>query len=389
MVKDPKIFISYSHDNEEHKDWVYRLATDLMNQGIDTVLDQWDLSLGANLPKFMEKGLSQSDRVLVVCTDNYIAKSNEGIAGVGYENTILTAELLLDQSTTKFIPIVKSVTQRMKTPLCLAGRFYIDFTDNNQYDEALNQLVHEIYGVKKRSKPKLGKNPFIRALNEDNRPLMKEDSTTFFYKRFCSAFPGVRSISWFNSAEAIERLSILLKKPLDFQDGSPIWWWRSGDLHIQDFQKIGEDLALMDSQELKIKRIAAVYSGSYYQSFVYVEVEPMSPSGLYEIDIDSEVEYWGYCREEFAIFNGIFIKREEYDDNAAVIDGKPVNLHGKAELRIRYLTPYNFIIAPHNSPINNPAYDKRRNDCLNEMIKGEKNIEDLVSEIFQLPRRDH
>ena len=389
MVTDPKIFISYSHDNEEHKDWVYRLATDLMNQGIDTILDQWDLSLGANLPKFMEKGLSESDRILVVCTDNYINKSNDGIAGVGYENTILTAELLLDQNTIKFIPIVKSVTKRMKTPLCLAGRFYIDFTDNNEYDEALNQLVHEIYGVKKRPKPKLGKNPFLRALNEDNRPEMKEDSTTFFYKRFCSAFPGVRDITWFNADEAIERLSILLAKPLDFQDGSPIWWWRSGALHIHDFQRIDEEHALMDNQELKIKRIAAVYSGSYYQSFVYVEVEPMPPSGLYEIDVNSEAEYSGYSREEFAIFNGTFIKREEYDDNAAIIDGKPVNLDGKAELRIRYLTPYNFIIAPHNSPINNSTYDRRRNDCLNEIIRGQKNVEDLASEIFNLPRRGY
>ena len=86
LIKNPKIFISYSHDSEEHKEWVYRLATDLMGKGIDTVLDQWDLDLGANLSKFMENGLQESDRVLAVCTDKYIEKSNDGVGGVGYEN---------------------------------------------------------------------------------------------------------------------------------------------------------------------------------------------------------------------------------------------------------------------------------------------------------------
>ena len=34
--------------------------------------------------------------------------------------------------------------------------------------------------------------------------------------------------------------------------------------------------------------------------------------------------------------------RAEYDDGATVIDGKVVDLNGKAKLRIRYITPYNF-----------------------------------------------
>lgn len=28
-VEHPKLFISYSHDNDEHKKWVLKLATDL------------------------------------------------------------------------------------------------------------------------------------------------------------------------------------------------------------------------------------------------------------------------------------------------------------------------------------------------------------------------
>ena len=383
MVENPKIFISYSHDSEDHKDWVYRLASDLMGKGIETVLDQWDLELGANLPKFMENGLQESDRVLAVCTDNYIEKSNDGIGGVGYESTILTAELITNQKTTKFIPVVRAVTKSMKTPICLAGRMYIDFTDDSVYEDSLNQLVHEVYGRKIRPKPKLGNNPFTSS--SDGRPVLGENSTVFFHKRFSSAFPGVRGIEWFEKEQAVERLMILLKPPLEFQDNTPVWWWRDGDLHISKFERINDTSVLMDGQELKINRIAAVNSGSYYQSFVYVEVDPMEPTGLYEYDIESSLEYFGYCREEYAIFGDRNITRAEYDDNAAVIDGQPKTLDGKADLRVRYITPYNFIIAPHNSPINNQSYDGRRRDVLNGLLKGSVSIEEVTDEIIQLP----
>jgi len=104
MNRNPKVFISYSH-NDEHKEWVYTLATNLVDKGVDVLLDQWDLSLGSNLISFMEKGLTNSDRVLVICTDNYNKKSNEGLGGVGYEKNILTSELFRDQDSKKFIPL--------------------------------------------------------------------------------------------------------------------------------------------------------------------------------------------------------------------------------------------------------------------------------------------
>ncbi|KIO48295.1 toll/interleukin-1 receptor domain-containing protein [Nitrosospira sp. NpAV] len=387
MNKNPKVFISYSHDGDEHKEWVLRLAIDLMGKGIDTVLDQWELNLGANLPKFMEHGLQESDRVLAVCTDNYNEKSNGGIGGTGYENNILTAELLLNQKTTKFIPVVRAVTKAMKTPLCLAGRMYIDFSDNAAYEQSLNQLIHEVYGVKLRAKPPLGKNPFIET--EDDRPTLGENSTTFFFNRFCSAFPGVRGIAWFGGKEAVDRLMILLKIPLNFKDGAPIWWWRSGDCQIERFDRLHENIVLMDYQELRIRRIAAVNSGSYYQSFIYVEVEADKPTGLYKIDISADVKDRGYSREEYGLFEGRTISRAEYDDDATVIDGKPVDLHGKADLRVRYLTPYNFIIAAHNSPINNGGYDNRRDEVLNNVLMGKLPLEQLVDEIHKLPKRGY
>ncbi len=41
-----KVFISYSHDSEEHKAWVADLARFLISNGIDVVIDAWNLRRG-------------------------------------------------------------------------------------------------------------------------------------------------------------------------------------------------------------------------------------------------------------------------------------------------------------------------------------------------------
>ena len=52
----PRVFVSYSHDTEPHKDWVLQLATRLVANGVDVILDQWDLTLGGDLPQIHGDG---------------------------------------------------------------------------------------------------------------------------------------------------------------------------------------------------------------------------------------------------------------------------------------------------------------------------------------------
>jgi hypothetical protein len=49
-MKIPKVFISYSHDSQEHKKWGLDLATRLRNNGVDAIIDQWELRAGDDLP---------------------------------------------------------------------------------------------------------------------------------------------------------------------------------------------------------------------------------------------------------------------------------------------------------------------------------------------------
>ena len=90
----PKVFISYSHDTPQHRQWVGELASKLVHKGVDVILDQWDLGPGDDIPKFMEKGVAEADRVLMICTEPYVKKADEGKGGVGYESMIVTGELV-------------------------------------------------------------------------------------------------------------------------------------------------------------------------------------------------------------------------------------------------------------------------------------------------------
>jgi hypothetical protein len=156
----PKAFISYSHDSPAHKSWVLKLASDLRAIGVDIVLDQWDLVPGQDVSLFMQKGIAEADRVILVCSSAYVSKSEEGIGGIGFERLIVTAEVVQSIDTTKFIPILRGSGPVKKLPVFLGPRMYVDFENDKDYEAKLMELAREVHGAPAISKPALGPNPF-------------------------------------------------------------------------------------------------------------------------------------------------------------------------------------------------------------------------------------
>ena len=178
MAEHPKVFISYSHDSPEHKQWVLKLGTKLLDNGVEVVLDQWDLTPGDDFTQFMEVGVRDFDRVLVICTDNYVRKANNHEGGVGYEVRIVTAELVQDLGANKFIPIIRQASGKKKAPTCLEARVYIDFTDDSQFNEKFDELLYKLYDVPILEKPLLGEKPsFAKLSSEQEVPLSEEVDT--------------------------------------------------------------------------------------------------------------------------------------------------------------------------------------------------------------------
>ena len=158
-MENPKVFVSYSHDSDEHKEWVLQLSTKLRQNGVDVVLDRWDLGAGDDMTLFMEKGVRDSTRVLVICTDTYVRKADVGEGGVGYERLIITAQIVQDVGTAKFIPIIRQSSDTKKTPTFLETRIYIDFTDENEFDEKFDGLLREVSNARHSRETTFGKKP--------------------------------------------------------------------------------------------------------------------------------------------------------------------------------------------------------------------------------------
>ena len=171
MAEDPKVFISYSHDSPEHKQWVLELGTKLVQNGVDVALDRWNLTPGDNFTQFMELGVGDVDWVLVICTDNYVRKANSREGGVGYEVQIVSAQLVDNLGIDKFIPIIRRVSGQQKMPTFLGGRVYIDFTNDSQFNEMFNELLHKLYNEPVVKKPPLGEKPSFAKQEE---PLSEE-----------------------------------------------------------------------------------------------------------------------------------------------------------------------------------------------------------------------
>ena len=70
-----KVFISYAWESEERRAWVKALADRLLADGVEAIVDQYDLELGDRLPQFMEQSVRSSDYVLIVCTPAYKQKA--------------------------------------------------------------------------------------------------------------------------------------------------------------------------------------------------------------------------------------------------------------------------------------------------------------------------
>jgi diguanylate cyclase (GGDEF)-like protein len=216
---------------------------------------------------------------------------------------------------------------------------------------------------------------------------------SFFAERFAGAFPGVRGIAWFSGDEAVRRLMLLLKQPLTFSSSNggeitPIWWLRFDNNAISHFEVLTNTSVLIDHKEMDIKRICAVHSNDYKKLFVYLEADPLPPTGLYprsEAEFNDALNSLGYVWEEYGLFRSTHLaNRAEYDDNSTVINGVVVSMNGECLLRTRYISKYNLVICANQSPINDQNFDNHLEGYLNRMLRGEDCISELRDEVKRL-----
>jgi hypothetical protein len=135
------VFVSYSWDSEEHQAWVKHLADAIdAEPDLEVTFDQYDLFAGKDLTHFMERGL-ECERVVIISTPEYVRKARERTGGVGYETSLITADLVRDMAQDKFIPVLR---QGDTVPSFLQTKLRVDFRETQNYNLELTRLIAAI-----------------------------------------------------------------------------------------------------------------------------------------------------------------------------------------------------------------------------------------------------
>lgn len=167
----PKIFISYSWSSDA---LVLELAQRLVSQGVDVVLDKWDLKEGQDKYAFMERCVNDPEitKVLIICDKAYTQKADDRTGGVGDETVIISSEIYGNMKQEKFIPVIAEKDEDGKpyTPTYIKTRIYIDLSNQDTYEMEYEKLLRNIYEKPQFIKPKLGKKP----------EWLDEEKTNFF-----------------------------------------------------------------------------------------------------------------------------------------------------------------------------------------------------------------
>lgn len=168
-MSSPRIFISYSWVPESNKQWVTNLATRLRDDGVDVVLDQWDLKPGQHAIEFMQSMVNDPSigKVLLVCNRSYMEKANSFKGGVGDEAQIISPQLYANTKQSRYVAIIneKGVNNEIFLPTYYQNRIYFDLSEGSCYEEEYDKLLNWAYDREENNpKPPLGTPPWLKSV---------------------------------------------------------------------------------------------------------------------------------------------------------------------------------------------------------------------------------
>lgn len=321
-MENRNIFISYSWDNLEHKEWVLNLANQLSEyEEIHVTLDQYDLDTSVDKNYFMEKGAFDSDIILIIITPNYAQKSNNRSGGVGIEATLLSSrywdEILVNQKTS-IIPILRA-GEFSSSPRYLKNHFSLDFRNDLNFDDSFNNLLMNIKKEHLAKRPEKKKS--LQTIVKNTDFTRCEDIIKINHKRRRQLFTKSESTN-FTKGKRIkfELWEVLSPTPYHF-------------LYLFDNINIKETIdhlcLLLKNNEIKVKNLTVLRSKKGDAAYL---VKALNGNDVYpnieEITLSDYL--WTYCiddelkRKRNIYQNPLFIDQDitkyEYDDEGNIIE---------------------------------------------------------------------
>ena len=191
----PIVFISYARENEAHNDWVRKLSDDLRaTYGVYTLLDQYNRG-GANLVKFMLRGIKVSKRVLIIGSPKYAQKLDESLAsGVGFEDQIINAQIYNGHGKDKFIPVLRRGSFKTSFGSIIGTNVGYDMSKDETYDDVIEALAADLWDEPEVVAPEPASKPVFKkkvaVLAKPAQPFLVQKSLTQFVKEAFDPFKG-------------------------------------------------------------------------------------------------------------------------------------------------------------------------------------------------------
>ena len=151
-----------------------------MSQGVQVILDKWDLQPGHDANAFMESMVVDPSvtKVILVCDQKYVEKSNSRSGGAGTEAQIITPELYAKKAQDKFVAVVRERDEagRAYLPVYYGSRIYIDLSNPASYAAEFERLVRWAWDQPLHVRPEMGAKPSFLA---GDRPAKIATSVAF------------------------------------------------------------------------------------------------------------------------------------------------------------------------------------------------------------------
>src|SRR5262249_5880537 len=149
----PKVFISYSHDSEEHRARVLGFAQRLRADGFETMIDRYvEGTPPQGWPRWMLNQIDWADYILLVCTETSYRpfprhKASEMGKGVDGDGAVITNEFYDAKSVPqRFVPVLLSREERNFIPEPLRGHTFHELSSETAY-AALTDFLAGAAGV--------------------------------------------------------------------------------------------------------------------------------------------------------------------------------------------------------------------------------------------------
>lgn len=131
------LFISYSHQD---KDFVDKLATQLIFKKINVWVDRWELNIGDSITQKVQEAISEASNLLVVLSKSSVSSD--------WCKREINSGLLLELER-KNVVVMPVLIEDCEIPLFLRDKLHADF--RKDFEAGLQQVIDSFTGIKQES----------------------------------------------------------------------------------------------------------------------------------------------------------------------------------------------------------------------------------------------